>query len=180
MAGIAATRKHSSVRHYPPESVLVLPCRVGYSRTGFSWRSKLDHWWYRCWVSGRRKKMQKREHVVAFVFLLLGVGIIIYLCTLLSIYPLLDWAINDLAWCQAWLYYSCLDYYGSALCLSAIVFYSESSIPLASIWSLGFALLGSPACIAWVCYRLLIHGGLSLESSGPKRAFFSFENIDDV
>ena len=121
-----------------------------------------------------------REHVVAFGFLLLGVGIIIYLCTLLSIYPLLDWAVNDLAWCQAWLYYSCLDYYGSALCLSAIVFYSESSILLASIWSLGFALLGSPACIAWVCYRLLLHGGLSLESSGPKRAFFSFENVDDV
>jgi hypothetical protein len=105
----------------------------------------------------------RREQVVALVFLLFGVAILTYLSTILSLYPLFDWATNDLQWVRAWLYMSVLDYYGASICLCCIAFYSETAI-LAVVWSLGFLLLGSPVCCAYICYRLVIHGPLSLDS----------------
>lgn len=99
--------------------------------------------------------------VVALGFLLFGGAILVYLCTILAAFPLFDWAITDIRWCQAWLYMTVLDYYGVACCLAAIAVYSESLV-LGVLWSMGFMLLGSPVCCAYVCYRLVIHGGLSL------------------
>lgn len=121
-----------------------------------------------------------REQTVAFAFFLFGLGILIYLCTLLSIYPLFDWAIHDINWTQAWLYMTILDYYGVAVCLAVITLYSETLL-LACIWSLGFFLLGSPVCTIYMCYRLLIHGTVSLESNINKKSGdkFAFRTLDE-
>lgn len=108
--------------------------------------------------------LSSRDSGVACGFLLAAIGILIYLWTILSIYPLTDWAFTSLEWCQAWLAYSTLDYYGAAACLCAICLYSEESVILGILWSLSFCLLGAPACMAYVCYRLFVHGnGLALE-----------------
>ena len=122
--------------------------------------------------------MSSREYVLALAFALVGVGILIYLWTLLSIYPLFDWAVSDISWCQAWLYFSVLDYYGVAICLSAIAMSSESLV-LGCLWSLGFFLLGSPACIAWIVSRLLIHKSLTLDEAS-KRGFASIRRLEEM
>ena len=105
-----------------------------------------------------------RPYVVALGFFCFGMAILIYLCTILVAYPLFDWAITEIKWCQAWLYMTVLDYYGVACCLAAIAMHSESHL-LGVLWSAGFMFLGSPVCCAYVCYRLVIHGGLCLETT---------------
>jgi len=94
-------------------------------------------------------------------------------------YPLFAWDFTNLDWCQVWLGYSVLDYYGASACLCAICLYSEESLVLGLVWSLSFCLLGCPACMFWVCYRLVIHGSLTLEGRKTGLGTFRYIGGDD-
>lgn len=123
--------------------------------------------------------MRAPPHFVALGFLLFGSAILVYLCSVLAVFPLFDWAFTDLHWCQAWLWMTVVDYYGVACCLAAVAIYSESLV-LGILWSLGFMLLGSPVCCAYVCYRLVIHGGLSLsEKRDLKEGNIPFRHLGE-
>jgi len=61
---------------------------------------------------------RRRLHqAVALIYGLIGVGLLSYLTLMLKTYPLFDWATNDLVWVREWLYMTCMDYEGAALCL---------------------------------------------------------------
>ena len=68
-------------------------------------------------------------------------------------HPLWEWKINDLDWVRTWLGMTVLDYYGAALALSGVAF-SEQRFRVAFAWFLGFCLLGSPMCCAYMVYRV--------------------------
>jgi len=91
----------------------------------------------------------------ALVFSLIGFGIFSYLCFMLLEFPLFDWAVTDINWTREWLYMTCIDYEGAALCLAIIAIYSESNVFIGILWGLSFCLLGSPCCCAYIVYRLL-------------------------
>jgi hypothetical protein len=96
--------------------------------------------------------MSKKEYVVALLFLFIGIGIASMLMTVLYYYPLTYWAVNDISWTKTWLFMTVVDYYGSTFCLCSIAILNESGIT-GILWSLGFCLLGSPVCCAYVIYR---------------------------
>jgi len=105
-----------------------------------------------------------RVSLIALAFFVFGLGILIYLSLILYSYPLFSFATHDIGWSNAWLYMTVLDYYGAALCLAAIALSSEP-IVLGLCWSVGFCLLGSPVCCAYIVYRCLIFQNLSLDDS---------------
>ena len=69
-------------------------------------------------------------------------------------YPLWDWKFDNLEWVQAWLKMTVLDYYGAAFALSGIAL-TENVLWEGIAWSLGFCILGSPICCAYMLYRTL-------------------------
>ena len=85
-------------------------------------------------------------------YTVLGLVCFLTLASTLSAYPLWDWKIHNLDWVRAWLGMTVLDYYGAALALSGVAF-SERSGREAIAWSLGFFMLGSPVCCAYMVYR---------------------------
>ena len=61
---------------------------------------------------------RRRQHqAAALIFSLVGAGCFAYLSSTCVKYPLFDWAVNDLEWTRGWLYMTCVDYEGAALCL---------------------------------------------------------------
>ena len=82
----------------------------------------------------------------------LGLVCFVALGNTLLAHPLWDWKIDNLDWVRAWLGMTVLDYYGAALALSGVVF-SERSFLEGLAWSLGFCVLGSPVCCAYMVYR---------------------------
>lgn len=63
----------------------------------------------------------------------------------------------DIQWTKEWLYMAVLDYYGAALCLSAIAIASEGCV-FGTFWALGFCVLGSPVCCCYIAHRLWCKG----------------------
>ena len=100
-------------------------------------------------------KVKRSGLSTALVFGLMGLGISCYLSFMLIEFPLFDWAITDINWTREWLYMTCIDYEGAALCLGIIAISSESNIFIGILWSFGFCLLGSPVCCAYIVYRCL-------------------------
>eukprot|EP01041_Mallomonas_annulata_P012418 gene12418-26120_t len=68
-------------------------------------------------------------------------------------YPLFPFQTSNIDWTREWLFMTVLDYYGAALSLAAVAIFSEPPI-FAILWTLGFCLLGSPICCAYVVYRI--------------------------
>ena len=97
---------------------------------------------------------KKLSMIQAFVFLLMAIGVTFYLVILLSKYPLFDFSTQDITWVNEWLKFSVIDFEGAALCLSLIAINSEKILFFGVLWSVGFCLLGSPICFAYVIYRL--------------------------
>ena len=86
------------------------------------------------------------------LYTVLGLVCCLTLVSTLSAHPLWDWKIRNIDWLRAWLGMTVLDYYGAAIALSGVAF-SERSKPEALAWSLGFSILGSPVCCAYMVYR---------------------------
>ena len=101
---------------------------------------------------------------MGFLFACLASGITIYLCLTLNETPLTEWATWDIQWSNNWLWMSTLDYYGAATCLTAIALSSEAQLP-GLLWTVGFMVLGSPVCCAYVCYRCFYFKNLELSSN---------------
>ena len=87
-------------------------------------------------------------------FALVGVVCTSLLTKTLMDYPLWNWSVDDLAWVQAWLKMTVIDYYGAALVLSGIAILDEGPCE-GLLWSLGFCILGSPVCCVYMVYRIL-------------------------
>lgn len=100
-----------------------------------------------------RNNIKSNSLVTAVIFFLMGLGVFSYLTFMLIYFPLFDFAITDIVWTREWLYMTILDYEMSAICLGAIAIFSEGIFGI--LWTLGFCLLGSPICCAYVVYRLL-------------------------
>ncbi|KAG8466470.1 hypothetical protein KFE25_002226 [Diacronema lutheri] len=79
-------------------------------------------------------------------------------------YPLLPLRTDDLEWSVAWLAMTCIDYYGAALCLCAVIFSTED-LNRAIIWSALCLLLGAPFCCLWLAWQLASKGTIAL--AGP-------------
>lgn len=107
-----------------------------------------------------------------FFFVFLAIGITVYLYFVLQDYPLRDFAvraiiwmslivsivqITDIEWTKEWLYMAILNYYGAAICLSAIAVSSEGCV-FGTVWALGFFLIGSPVCCCYMIHRLWAKG----------------------
>ena len=89
----------------------------------------------------------------------LGLSFAVVLVKTLMKHPLYPFQPESAAWSFAWLMTTIFDYYGAALCLSAVVVSSEKRAH-GVLWSLGFCLLGTPVCCLWVIARLLRTGSL--------------------
>jgi hypothetical protein len=94
------------------------------------------------------------------------VGVIISLT--LWRYPLFPLQTDNLEWSVTWLGTSTLDFYGSTLCLCAIIVSSEE-LSRAIPWCLLCLLLGSPFSCAYVATRLWSRRTLSLASASGSR-----------
>ena len=105
--------------------------------------------------------------LVGFFFALLAACITIDLLITLSKTPLFAWATWDIEWSNNWLWYSTVDYYGAALCFSAIVMSTEKSY-LGVMWTVGFMLLGSPVCCIYITYRSFCFKTLELSGYGGR------------
>mmetsp|Transcript_12152 Transcript_12152/g.35567 ORF Transcript_12152/g.35567 Transcript_12152/m.35567 type:complete len:122 (-) Transcript_12152:1899-2264(-) len=77
----------------------------------------------------------------------------------LARYPLFPLNTESLEWSNAWLSATVVDFYGACLCFCGVVISSERSWIAAVLWTLGFCLLGSPVCCAWVLIWLWKGGG---------------------
>mmetsp|Transcript_20274 Transcript_20274/g.25068 ORF Transcript_20274/g.25068 Transcript_20274/m.25068 type:complete len:123 (+) Transcript_20274:291-659(+) len=103
--------------------------------------------------------------VAFYIALFLGTLTTI-LYTLIN-HPLFPLRTDDLAWSNAWLAATVVDYYGACLCLCGVVISSEESRILGVAWVTGMCVLGSPVCCLWVLLRLVgKHGGGSLRIEG--------------
>ena len=114
------------------------------------------------------------QHVLAGVFALACLGTVIAVIISLTLwyYPLFPLQTDNLAWSVTWLGTSTLDFYGSTLCLCAIILSSEE-LSRAIPWCLLCLLLGSPFACAYVATRLWTRRTLSLASaSGTHAAWY--------
>lgn len=87
------------------------------------------------------------------IYTTLGIVCSVALGITLFTHPLWEWKLDNLDWVRTWLGMTVLDYYGAALALSGVAF-SEQSKREALAWSLGFCILGSPVCCAYMVYRV--------------------------
>ena len=90
----------------------------------------------------------------AFIYSLL---LFVSFCALsytLRAHPLWPLRLDDNEWVRAWLKMTVLDYYGAALALSGIAL-AEQGLKAGILWSVGFCLLGSPVCCAYMLYTAL-------------------------
>ena len=70
-------------------------------------------------------------------------------------YPLFPLDAASLAWSNAWLAATVVDYYGSTLCLCGVVLGTADRWWADGIaWALGCCLLGSPVACLWVLYQV--------------------------
>ena len=91
----------------------------------------------------------------------LGLSFAVVLVKPLLKHPLYPFQPDSAAWSFSWLMTTIFDYYGAALCLSAVVLSSEKRVH-GLLWSFGFCLLGTPVCCCWVISRLLRTGSLRI------------------
>ena len=99
---------------------------------------------------------------IAF-FSALGVICALALMSTLWTQPLFPLQTSNLAWTNAWLKMTVLDYYGAALPLCGIAIASARDSYSGYLWAAGFCLGGSPFCCAYVALRLIAHeNGLML------------------
>ena len=98
------------------------------------------------------------SHAAATAFYaLLGVACAVKLTSTLSAQPLFAFATDDIEWVRAWLWMTVADYYGAALPLCGIAIASQPGLE-GWLWAVGFCLLGSPVCCAYVVLRLKNYG----------------------
>lgn len=114
----------------------------------------------------------KHAAQVALGFAALGVVCAALLCNTLARYPLFPLQTQSLDWSLAWLATTVVDYYGSTLCLVAVIVASERTV-VAVLWSLGCLLLGSPFCCAYMALRVLRHRSVALVDAATQPARFS-------
>lgn len=119
-------------------------------------------------LAAQRKKQKETALVVFFVGLFLKT-----LWTIVSTcyqHPLkIPFPTDDLAWSNAWLWATVVDYYGSTLCFSAIVLASSTSWKVGFAWVASFCLAGSPACCVWILLRWYKTKSLRMEKVSEKK-----------
>lgn len=92
-------------------------------------------------------------------FSVLGVVCFLTLSVTLWHQPLFAFKTEDVAWLQAWLYMTVLDYYGACIPFCAVILANEASMTSGVLWSLACIFLGSPFCCLWMVLRLMSDRG---------------------
>ena len=92
--------------------------------------------------------------VTAILYVLLGLAVGISLTVTCLNYPLFPFQLDNGQWTKNWLLMTVIDYYGSTLCLSVIVAYSEKANQ-AILWILAMNLLGT--LFYCICFIILIN-----------------------
>ena len=107
----------------------------------------------------------RRDEIVCLIFY--AVLLLITLSTLAATFtnhPLFPLHTESLAWSNAWLLASVIDYYGTCLCFCGVVVASETSWRSAILWVIACCTVKSPACCLYVFLWLTKEGGtLSLK-----------------
>jgi len=92
--------------------------------------------------------------LIAFFYLILfGVTLSTISWTLYN-FPLFPLQTDSLEWSNTWLAATCVDYYGSTLCLCGIIIATAESWWTGILWVTGCCLLGSPVSCAWVLFQV--------------------------
>ena len=76
--------------------------------------------------------------------------------TTLYRYPLFPLQTDSLAWSNAWLAATVVDYYGAALSLCGFVWMTEGVGMRAAAWTIGICLLGSPVACLYMLQLLFL------------------------
>jgi len=99
------------------------------------------------------------------IYALLGLLVTIKIMMTQNEFPLFDFATWDIQWSNAWLWTSVVDFYGAALCFSAIIIATEKNSLHGLFWVILLCSLGSPVSCAYICYRCVYHRTLELSHS---------------
>jgi heme/copper-type cytochrome/quinol oxidase subunit 3 len=103
----------------------------------------------------------------------LGIAIFLSIAYTYTNHPLFPLQTDSLDWSLAWLLASVFDYYGSTICLCAIIVSTEERSQ-AIVWCLLCLLLGSPFCCVYIALRLRAKKTIAL-SPGVGRADGMYE-----
>lgn len=107
--------------------------------------------------------MVSSNSVIGGVYIALGVVCLVGLVWTYIKQPLFPFRFDRLAWTQAWLKATVLDYYGVAMPLCAIIIATDPSLFAAVAWCAGVLFLGSPVACAWVARMLIEFGTLRIK-----------------
>ena len=109
-----------------------------------------------------KKKLPLKTKAAFFGYQLYAAFFTVLLIKTLTKFPLIPPSPNSLAWCQAWLATTVVDYYGAALALCGVIISSEPKLLAGLAWSAGCLFLGTPFCCFYVATRMWKFGSLKL------------------
>ena len=90
--------------------------------------------------------------ILTAVYAVVGLGFACLLGLTLKNHPLFPVQSDSAEWSSAWLLTTVCDYYVLGLCISTIIWVSESSMGIALLWIFLINVLGSP----WFCLYLIL------------------------